>query len=218
MLYGIGLVLLAAGLALLIPVHVRVSFRAGDEGNWLTVMVLVLGLLPVAAYRLRAAPSAQADPAALWRKYLRFPGQAKAGLESVRSLAAKFRPRVLEARLRVGMGDPSCTGVVAGLAWAAGGNLVALARAWWDWPEGQPKFEVVTDFESRSFGIAVNCILTTRTVHIIHAARLTAKLRAKGVEHGRASDPGPDEDRHGEHQRDGRGQHHRRRSSGVAGR
>ncbi|MCL6515759.1 DUF2953 domain-containing protein [Alicyclobacillus sp.] len=113
-------------------------------------------------------------------------------------------------RMRIGAGDAPATGVACGAAWAAAGTLVGWFSAHVRM-QTRADLRIEPDFQNRDFASHLRCILWVRAGYAIvggiGVVRAWRRRRAHGTPHS-----GPDEDGHGEHSRDGRRQHHHRRS------
>lgn len=114
----------------------------------------------------------------------------------------------------VGGTDAMESAMLAGWSWSVMGTVLGIFSRFVRMDPGAPRLQVVPNYAALAWRVETDCILRMRLGHAIFAgvwllARVLGKKeirtwalhswRRKGVEgSGRTSDPGPDEDGHGE--------------------
>ncbi len=130
--------------------------------------------------------------------------------------------RYLRWETRLGLGEAGRTGPAAGAAWAVKGMVIGFLKQNRLIPARRDStlIRVIPEFNTRDLSIDLHCIFEVRTGHImivmlrflVSLPRQYLWLKTRRWRDGaRAPNPGIDEDRHGEHQRNGGRQYRRRR-------
>lgn len=82
-------------------------------------------------------------------------------------LLRRIHLRRLHWRTEIGIGDPSHTGFLTGMAWGVKGSLLTVLYRFFSPGGAKPFFKVVPNFKNSCFNTVLDCILEVRIGYII---------------------------------------------------